>query len=335
MSEIPVSNCPHCGALLPPGAIVCPECHRLVYQNRLAALLAEAQRLETIDPLQAAQVWLQCLPLIPPQSAEYQQIGQRITALTNMTRGGQRYPLDYGVVPRKRETWATAVAKTGGSMVVCIAVYASSWGAWFAVGFVLLILIHELGHTIANWCYGIAQSPPIFLPYVGAVIMLRQNPPDAKAEAVIGIAGPIAGTFGALCCYGLFLYTRQPLLFQLAMYSFWMNLFNLIPIWPLDGGRVAAGITPVLWLIGVVLFGWVMLQIGGFRSMFSVLVLFWALQNTLPRIRQVVFRGGMKDAYYRIGAPARLAIVFSYVLLGGMLFKMAMPLLQTWFSARG
>jgi Zn-dependent protease len=331
MSESPASQCPHCSALLPPGAIVCPACHRLVYQHRLGVLLQEAQRLEAVDPLQAAQVWVQCLPLLPPESPEYQQIGQRITALTSS--GPHR--LDYAPAPVKRETWQTAIAKTGGSMLVCMFIYKQSWGAPFAVGFVLLILIHELGHSIANWCYGIAQSPPIFLPYVGAVIMLRQNPPDAKAEAVIGIAGPIAGTFGALCCYGLFLYTRNGLYEQLSLFAFWMNLFNLIPIWPLDGGRIAAGITPVLWLAGVAIFAGVMLKIGGFRSPITLLVMFWALQNTLPRIRNVIFRGGMRDIYYRIGAPSRLAITFSYALLAGILLRAAAPLLHQWFGLAG
>ena len=110
-----------------------------------------------------------------------------------------------------------------------------------------------------------------------------------------------------------------------------MNLFNLIPIWPLDGGRVAAGITPILWIPGVALFGWVMLQMGGFSSISSVLIAFWVFQNTLPRIREVIFRGGMQSSYYKIGAPSRLAILFSYVALASVLTLMTLPLLSSWF----
>lgn len=260
--------------------------------------------------------------------------------------GGEAYPsppatfqpsrLEYAVPERKRETVISALLKTGGSMALSMFVYSTFLDWPFAVGFVLLILIHELGHTLANWAYGIKQSPPIFIPFMGALILLRQNPRDAKAEAVIGIAGPIAGTFGALCCYALFLYTGQPLLFLLAKYAVLMNLFNLIPIWPLDGGRIAAGITPILWIPGVALFGYVMLQSGGKSSIPSILIAFWIFQNTLPRIRNVIFRGGMKSDYYRIGAPARLTILFSYVMLAAVLTLMSLPsaVVMAWIPGR-
>lgn len=264
-------------------------------------------------------------------------IADRATAL-----GGRIDPLYSGNggtaslndAPAKSRQYAigSALFKTGGSMALSMYFYSRILGWPFAIGFVLLILIHELGHTIANWAYGIKQSPPIFIPFMGALILLRQNPKDAKAEAVIGIAGPIAGTFGALCCYALFLYTRQPLLFDLAKYAIWMNLFNLIPIWPLDGGRVAAGITPILWIPGVAIFGWVMLRVGGLSSVSSILIAFWVFQNTLPRIREVIFRGGMRSDYYRIGAPSRLAILFSYVMLAAVLTLMTLPRLDAWFA---
>lgn len=329
MSEFPIPNCPHCGAQLPAGALVCPTCHRLVFEQRLAQLFQEAQAQESVNPAIAARVWRQALPMIPDGSNEHQMIAARAAALGGgmfapQSGTGRTAMLDYAPPERKRETVTSALLKTGGSMALSMFVYSTFLGWPFAVGFVLLILIHELGHTLANWAYGIKQSPPIFIPFMGALIMLRQNPKDAKAEAVIGIAGPIAGTFGALCCFALYLYTGQPLLFLLAKYAILMNLFNLIPIWPLDGGRVAAGITPILWIPGVALFGWVMLQSGGKSSIPSILIAFWIFQNTLPRIRNVIFRGGMKSDYYRIGAPARLAILFSYVMLAAVLTLMGL-----------
>ena len=328
MNDAPNPNCPHCNAPLPPGALICVACHRFVYESRLKILLYEAQRLEAIDPILAATAWRQSLPLLPPDSLEAQQIAGRVAALS-----AARFQQNLAQPSRPNDTLPMALLKTGGSMAVSMFVYSKVFDNWqFAVGFVLLILIHELGHTLANWHYGIRQSPPIFVPFVGAVIMLRQNPPDAKAEAVIGIAGPIAGTFGALGCYTLFLYTHHPLLGLLALWSFRMNLFNMIPIWPLDGGRVAAGITPALWIAGVVMFLGVMLQVGGYRSPVNILVAVMVFQNTLPRIRDVVFRGGMRHPYYRIGAPARMAILVSYTLLAGLLLAMsALPMVMKWF----
>ena len=333
MTPSPLPNCPHCGSPLPPDALQCPACKRFVYEARLTELLREAQRQEPIDPILAASTWRQCLSLLPPESPEAQQIAARAAALgAGMFQARQGVGmLDYGRTEPKSDTWLTVLLKTGGSMALCMAVYSKQFGWPFAIGFVLLILIHELGHTVANWCYDIKQSPPIFLPFVGALIMLKQNPPDAKAEAVIGIAGPIAGTLGAILCYILFLYTGYPVLYQLAMFSFGMNLFNLIPIWPLDGGRVAAGITPILWILGVAVFAWVMLHTGGNKSIGSILIAIWVLQGTLPRIRDVVFRGGMRDAYYRIGAPARIAILFSYTMLSALLVLLGMPIIISWF----
>lgn len=333
MNEVPLTNCPHCAAPLPTGGLVCHTCHRLVFEARLAALFQEAQRQESTNPVLAAGTWRETLPLIPAGSNENRQIAARAAMLSGEISAvpqsaNQPAYLDYATpAPRERrpETVATALLKTGGSMALSMYIYSLSLGRPFAIGFVLLILIHELGHTLANWAYGIKQSPPIFIPYMGALIMLRQNPRDAKAEAVIGIAGPIAGTLGAMCCYALYLYTGNPLLAVLAKYAMWMNLFNLIPIWPLDGGRVAAGITPILWIPGAIAFIWVMFVMNGLHSITPLLISFWVFQNTFPRIRDVIFRGGMKSAYYRIGARARVAVLFSYLLLAGLLVVMAFP----------
>ena len=290
--------------------------------------MQEARRLEAVDPLLAAHLWRQAMPMIPDDSVEYQRVAAHAGALSSgaFQYQTQAQPLEYGRPESPPETWQSAVLKTGGSMALSMAIYAQFSDWQFAVGFVLLILIHELGHVVANWHYGIKQGPPIFLPFAGAVIVLKQNPPDAKAEAVIGIAWPIAGTFGALCCYALFLYTRLPVLAQVAELAFAMNLFNLIPVWPLDGGRVAAGITPVLWLPGVAMFAWFIFGSGGATSAVSWLIAFWIFRSTIPQIRDVVFRGGMRLPYFRIGAPARIAVLVSYLLLVGLLIFMALPM---------
>jgi Zn-dependent protease len=192
----------------------------------------------------------------------------------------------------------------------------------FAIGFVFLILIHELGHVIANWHYGLKQSPPLFIPFMGAVIFLKQNPPSAKAEAVVGIAGPVAGTAGALVCYFLALHRGDGILLYAAWYAFYMNLFNMIPCPPLDGGRVAAAISPWLWVPGVALFVLAIFSLGGRRDWITWVLAFWILQSALPRVRQALLGGARAGPYYQISVGARIAVVVSYVLLTTLLLVM-------------
>jgi Zn-dependent protease len=142
-------------------------------------------------------------------------------------------------------------ATTGLTMVVSVFVYALVFGVWYAVGFVLLILVHELGHYAAARQRGLDVGAPTFIPFVGAWIQLKDLPHDAETEAYVGIAGPVAGTAGAVACYFLARYCDSPLLLALAYAGFFLNLFNLIPISPLDGGRITAILSPRVWLLGV------------------------------------------------------------------------------------
>src|SRR5262245_13660956 len=224
--------CRNCGQSLEPGALVCRACGSLVHRDELEQLSIQASALEQINPVQAANAWRKCLELLPGESAQYAIIAQRLRALES--RPGGARPRDDAI--------GKAILKTGGSMLLSIVIYyyyaGQSWG--FAAGFVVLILIHEMGHVIANRYYGLHASPPIFIPFLGAIINLRENPPNAKVEAVVGIAGPVAGTVGALACYAYALRTGSNLALLLAHIAFFLNLFNLLPVPPLDGGRVAA-----------------------------------------------------------------------------------------------
>jgi Zn-dependent protease len=319
-----ITACPHCRAPLAAGALICPTCHRWVHEQRLQQLLQEANAAQQINPMLAANLLRQAMALLPVGSPPYVTLEQHAQTLAAAAFGGST-----GFAPTapprvaRNDTWATALLKTGGSMALSIYIYKTAMGLPFAAGFVLLILIHEMGHVIANWYYGIKQSPPIFIPYVGAIIWLRQNPSNAKAEAVIGIAGPVAGTAGALVCFGIALFTGKLLFLELAGFAMIMNLFNMIPIAPLDGGRVSAAITPWLWIPGVVLFIGALYQLGGRRvDWITILVGLWILQGAWPRLRQVMFQGAAKHPYYRVGIAARLYVIFSYVLLTGLLVTM-------------
>lgn len=140
---------------------------------------------------------------------------------------------------------------TGGTMLVSVIAYAFVYGLPYAVGFVGLILVHELGHFHAARQRGLNVGAPTFIPFVGAWIELKDQPHDAETEAYVGFAGPLAGSVAALACYFLARNYDSPLLLALSYAGFFLNLFNLIPLSPFDGGRITAVLSPRLWLLGV------------------------------------------------------------------------------------
>ena len=147
------------------------------------------------------------------------------------------------------------VLLTGGSMLLSVAVYAIGFGWPYAAGFVLLILVHELGHYIAARQEGLQVGAPVFIPFVGAWIALKETRLEPTVEARVAIAGPLLGSLAAFICFLLGASGHGKLYTALAQAGFIINLFNLIPLSPLDGGRLAAVISPRLWLLGAPLLG--------------------------------------------------------------------------------
>jgi Zn-dependent protease len=139
-----------------------------------------------------------------------------------------------------------------GSMAVSVAAYASIWGWKFAVGFVLLIFVHEMGHVVVLRARGIKASWPVFLPFLGAFVSMQSAPRSVYDEAESALAGPIAGTVGALVVGYVGHLDGSNFLLSLAFTGLLLNLFNLLPALPLDGGRVAGALHPVIWLGGLV-----------------------------------------------------------------------------------
>jgi Zn-dependent protease len=140
--------------------------------------------------------------------------------------------------------------KTGGSMILAIWVYALFWGWPFAVGFVLLIFVHECGHLLAAKRIGLKVGAPVFIPFMGALIALKEAPRNAWIEAQVGIGGPLLGTVGAAISELIYLATGNLMFRGLAYTGFFLNLFNLAPIGFLDGGRIVTALSPWLWLVG-------------------------------------------------------------------------------------
>ena len=140
---------------------------------------------------------------------------------------------------------------SGGSMLLSLFTYSLLFGWLYAAGFVLLLYAHEMGHYIAARQRGLAVGLPMFIPFVGAWIAMKESPVDVSQEAYVGFAGPLVGTVAALGCYFLSRHYESSLLLAISYSGFFLNLFNLIPVSPLDGGRITAIISPRVWLLGV------------------------------------------------------------------------------------
>ena len=142
-------------------------------------------------------------------------------------------------------------ATTALSMVVSIGAYAFLFGLPFAVGFVALLFVHETGHYIQLRREGVRSGRMIFVPLLGAVISARSFGGSALAEARVGLAGPILGSLGALLVAIAAIVFDSDMLQALAFTGFFLNLFNLLPVVPLDGGRAMAAMAPWMWFLGL------------------------------------------------------------------------------------
>jgi len=197
---------------------------------------------------------------------------------------------------------------TFGTMFVSIAAYALLWGWRFGVGLVLLILIHELGHSLQLRREGIKSGLPIFIPFLGAYIGMKEMPKDAAAEARVGLAGPVLGSLGALVPLALYAATGNDLFRALAFLGFFINLFNLVPVLPLDGGRAMAAFSPWIWVVGLAAF----VALAVFFP--SPIILIILLLGGFEAYRRFKARKTpeMKE-YHRVSAGARLAIGVVYI----------------------
>ncbi len=214
------------------------------------------------------------------------------------------------------------VAITLLSMLVSVYAYQTLFGWRFSAGFVLLIFIHEMGHYIAARHRGLDVGAPMFIPFVGAYIALRQVPHNVETEAYVALAGPLLGTVASLACYCLGRAGDDHLMLALAYAGFLMNLFNMIPVSPLDGGRVASVLSPRIWLAGVPI-----LALVFFYTHSPVLILIAVF--AYPSLRKAL-RYDPKDpanaAYYEIKPDLRLFYTTYYLLLTGFLAVMTSDL---------
>ena len=201
---------------------------------------------------------------------------------------------------------------TSGSMLVSIAAYSLFFGWTFAVGFVVLLLVHEMGHVIQLRREGIEASAPMFIPFLGAVVAAKSLGENATAEARVGLAGPVLGSLGAAALIPVYLATGDELFRALAFVGFFLNLFNLLPVVPLDGGRAMAAMAPWMWFVG---FAALVAVTIAFPNPILLIILLLGGMETWRRWRQRRAGDEEQKAYYRVTPRARAAVAAVYVSL--------------------
>jgi Zn-dependent protease len=203
---------------------------------------------------------------------------------------------------------------TSASMLVSIGAYALIWGWKFGVGFVLLLLVHELGHVIQLRREGIKASAPMFIPFLGALVAMKELPKDAAAEARVGLAGPVLGSLAALVPLGLYALTGDELFQALAFVGFFLNLFNLLPVLPLDGGRAMAALSPWMWFVG---YGLLVVATFVFPNPIMLLILLFGGLETWRRWKQR--KDPAAREYHRVRPATRAAVAAVYLGLAAAL----------------
>jgi Zn-dependent protease len=199
---------------------------------------------------------------------------------------------------------------TAGTALISVAVYSWFFGWWFAVGFVVLLFVHEMGHVIQLRKEGVKASAPMFIPGFGAVVMMKSLPDDALAEARVGLAGPILGTLGAGVCLAIAEVTHSDLLRALAYVGFLINLINLVPLVPFDGGRAMAAMAPSMWFVG---FGAMVALLLVTGNTFLLIFIVLGGMETWRRWKLRRTRSLEQAAYYRVATTHRLLVGAVYI----------------------
>jgi Zn-dependent protease len=212
---------------------------------------------EKDDVAGALAAWREAIELLPGDSRQYQVIAGKIADLgEKVAASGQSAAKSASSNSGRRGALAAAGAvllfilakakllllglanwSTLASMLLSLGVYWTAWGWKFALGLVVSIYIHEMGHVVALKRFGFKATAPLFIPGLGAVIRLQQRVANPREDAAIGLAGPVYGLGAALASAGLWLVTKHPIFGAIASVGAWINLFNLTPVWTLDGGR--------------------------------------------------------------------------------------------------
>lgn len=266
--------CAGCGTELAQEFLACPRCHRLVHAERLAELNAQAQQAaHANDGAAEIAAWREALTLLPAGTRQHGVIAARIDALS---RRVEKAKIAAG--PEQNSRWAKILGPLGAaglllwklkflvvgllskakllfvgltkastlfSMLASFALYWTAWGWKFALGFVGSIYVHEMGHVAALRRLGIKATAPMFIPGVGAFVRMQESPASPREDARVGLAGPWWGLGAAVGSFAVHAATGMKFWLAIAHTGAWINLFNLLPVWQLDGGRGANALSRV------------------------------------------------------------------------------------------
>jgi Zn-dependent protease len=276
-------KCQRCAREIPPGALECPQCRTLVHSDQMEQLAAHARSLEAHGDIhEARERWLECFPLLPPQSVQAEWIRNHVRELDN--GGPSTQPAAASQNEAQIPQWAKRLGplapivlaltklKFVFSFLAFFGTYWAFWGWKFGLGFAVMILIHEMGHYIDIRRRGLPADMPMFLPGLGAYVKWRALGVSLETRAAVSLAGPLAGFFAAAICALLWLKTGYGLWASLARSGAWLNVLNLIPLWIFDGSSAtnalskleravvlivsaALGLALHQWLFGVVAIG--------------------------------------------------------------------------------
>ncbi len=272
--EKPAQRCSRCQTELPSSLLSCPLCGRLVYADRLKELARNAELASAAgDGAEALRLWHEALSLLPVSAEQYKIIQDKISGLAGSVNPG----VNSVSVPRSLITMEKAQTETKKnaaglgaiglllwkfkllilsvlakgkllllgftklstlfSMLLSLGVYWTAYGWRFAAGLVISIYIHEMGHVAWLRRYGLKAEAPLFIPGFGAFVKIKQSFDNPHQDARVGLAGPVSGLVTALLAYGISIGMHWPSWAAIAKVGAWINLFNLIPVWQLDGNR--------------------------------------------------------------------------------------------------
>jgi Zn-dependent protease len=286
--------CSGCSTQMPPTLLSCPSCGRLVHANRLTELAATASMAEkTGDFGGALAAWREAELLLPNGSRQRLAAEEKIRVLSQQVgtvpqplgqpwwkKASSLGPVGVGLAfLGKAKFLLLGFTKLGTllSFFVSLSVYWALWGWQFALGLLLSIYVHEMGHVYALSQYGIAASAPMFIPGFGALVRLKQNPANAVEDARVGLAGPVWGLGACLASLTIYALTGNTLFAVIASVAAWLNLFNLIPVWQLDGSRGIRSLTaPQVWMLALLTGGMFWLVRDRFLILIAVLLAYRA-----------------------------------------------------------
>jgi Zn-dependent protease len=290
--------CGACGAEFPPGLLACAGCGALVHAARLKELAALAADAEARGELAAALVsWREALERLPSETRQHAAVVEKIRALSDRVGAGA------ATAPAGARGWRSTLSAIGAlalgllakgkfllagltkagtlwTMLLAFGVYWTAFRWKFAAGLILNLYVHEMGHVVALARYGISATAPMFVPGFGAYVRLGQRPVTVDEDAHVGLAGPIWGAASALVCFAVGRLAGWPSWAAIAHSAAEINLFNLLPIWQLDGGRAFNALSKPMRVIAAAatLAAWyatddtwiLIVALGGFARAFGV-----------------------------------------------------------------